>query len=82
MLDVTLHRISLRNKAKNEVWTRGLGKRGLEKHSEKQGLPINRIAHKIGGLETCLFLMNYLTQTNSMMMAIVLKNYDHGDKTI
>ena len=41
------------------------------------GLP--RSPHEIGGLGTCMLLMNYLTQANLMM---TISNYGHGDTTI
>ena len=38
--------------------------------------------HKIGGLGTCILLMNYLTQTNFDDDNIkVIRYYDHDDTT-
>ena len=51
------HIISPKNKANKEEWAGGLGRRGSENISKGMELPRN--PHKIGGLGTCMLLMNY-----------------------
>lgn len=58
------HRTSLMNKAKKEVGIKGLGRRASGNIWKGVGFP--RDPHNIGGLGTCMLLMNYLTQTNLM----------------
>ena len=57
----------------------GVGQKGVGIHLEGvggyQGVPLNK------WVGACILLMNYLTQTNSMM-TIVVRNYDHGAATI
>ena len=57
------HRVSLRNKEKRRC-EQGVGQKGVGKHLEVR-LPWG--SHEIGGLGTCMLLMNYLTQTSLMM---------------
>ena len=59
------HRIILKNKVKKENWARGLGKR--RKENIWKGVGLLRGPHEIAGLETCILLINYLTQTSIMM---------------
>ena len=51
------HIISPKNKANKEEWAGGLRRRGSENISKGMELPRN--PHKIGGLGTCMLLMNY-----------------------
>lgn len=57
------HRISLRNKEKKLVWERS-GQKGKEKIWERE---LQRDPHKIGRLGNCMLLINFLTETNSVM---------------
>ena len=43
---------------------KGVGQKEIGKYLKRVGLP--RDLHEIGGLGTCMLLMNYLTQINSI----------------
>ena len=59
----------------------GVEQKRVGKHLKGVGLP--RGPQEISELGTCMLLMNYLTQNQFSDENIkVIRNYDHGDRTI